>query len=120
MSYASLLINWCTIESYTESLPPDAYGKPVITWPVFVDPDVPCRLMATGGVELKIGAEIVVADYKLFLGDVVITERDRVWVTVKDPTGAWIFPILYEILLVKDIQDSADGHHKECFLKTSR
>ena len=119
MSYASLLINFCTIESFTEGAP-DAYGNKVITWPVLVDPDVPCRLMSTGGVELKIGAEIVVADYKLFLGDVAITEQDRVWVTVKDPAGAWIFPILYEILLVKDIQDSVDGHHKECYLRTSR
>ena len=119
MSYATLLINWCTIESYTLGAVDD-YGREEKDWPVLVDPSEPCRLMATSGVELKIGAEIVVADYKLFLGDVVITERDRVWVTVKDPTGAWIYPILYEILLIKDIQDGSDGHHKECFLRTAR
>ncbi len=119
MSYSSLLINWCTIESYTPGVV-DSYGRKDKDWPVLVDPDEPCRLMATSGVELKIGAEIVVADYKLFLGDVVITEQDRVWVTVKDPAGAWITPILYEILLVKDIQDGSDGHHKELFLRTAR
>ena len=81
--------------------------------------DIPCRLMATGGKEITIGAEVVVADYKLFLGDVVVTEQDRAYVWTKDPTGAWI-GVMYEMLMVKDIQDGANGHHKECYLRTVR
>ena len=60
--------------------------------------------------ELKGGAELVVADYLLFLGDVDVTEQDRV---VLDS-------ITYQILLVKDEQDGVDSHHREVLLKVSR
>ena len=72
--------------------------------------------MPVSGVEVKVGAELVIADYKLFLGDVTITEQDRVnvyWGT----TDVWV---MYEILLVMDRQDCADSHHKECLLRTVR
>lgn len=118
MSYATLLINWCTIQTYTAGIV-DGYGREAKDWPVLTDPDVPCRLMATGGTELHIGAEVVIADYKLFLGDVVITEQDRVYVVTKNPADMWI-GAYYDILMVKDIQDGSNGHHKECFLRTVR
>jgi len=72
--------------------------------------------MPVSGVEVKVGAELVVADYKLFLGDVTVTEQDRVniyWGTV----DAWV---MYEILLVMNRQDGIDSHHKECLLRTAR
>ena len=62
------------------------------------------------GVELKVGAEIVVADYKLFMEDVDITERDRVV----------LGGITYEILLVQDHQNGIDDHHKEVYMRVSR
>lgn len=173
MSYASLLINWCTVERHSQTnlvvgtdgndyyciaahtatandcpitgsdymlywkatggagvggvwalgvayvavASFDEYGNPVTVWALATDlGDVPCRLMAITGVELKVGAEIVVADYKLFLGDVTIYEQDRVWVYEGTIKG-WA---LYEILQVQDKQDSLDSHHKECFVRTSR
>ena len=110
-------VAWVLGTAYIATASFDAYGLPETVWELATDlPDVPCRLMATGGVELKIGKEVVIADYKLFLGDVTIYEQDRVWVYIGTVKG-WA---LYEILLVKDIQDGLDSHHKECFLRTVR
>jgi len=108
---------WVLGTAYVASNTTDAYGNPVIVWAIATGlGDEPCRLMSTGGRELKIGAELVIADYKLFLGDVTISEQDRVWVYAGTIKG-WA---LYEILLVKDIQDGVDSHHKECFLRSVR
>ena len=108
MSYTSLLIDICDIEYFTEAAPDD-YGNPALTWHVrYTDED--CRLVASGGREIKVGAEIVVADYKLFLGDVTITERDRVIM------GA----LTYEILLVQDYADSLASHHKQVWMRIAR
>jgi len=174
MSYADLLINWCTVERYSQvsvvvgtdgndyycilahtaavadkpiiganyttywtatggtgvgtvwvsgtayALSLDAYGQPVKEWGIADGlGDAPCRLMTTRGREILVGAEVVIADYKLFLKDVTITEQDRVNVCVKDPAGAWVYT-LYEILLVNNVQDGVDSHHKECYLRTVR
>lgn len=108
MSYKSLLINLCKIEYFTEGLP-DPYGHPDLTWHTRYD-DKECRLVASTGTELKVGAEIVVADYKLFLEDVTITEQDRVTIDSK----------VYEILLVQDYADSLASHHKQCWMRISR
>ena len=108
MSYTSLLIQTCTIEYFTEGLP-DNYGNPALTWhDRHTDED--CRLVASTGREIKVGAEIVVADYKLFLGDITITERDRVTIDT----------LVYEVLLVQDYADSIGSHHKQCWLRISR
>ena len=116
MSYSSLLINWASVWRYTEGALDD-YGNPIITWAIVPAlADIACRIMPVSGVELKVGAELVVADYQLFLEDVTITEQDKVyvyWGTV----DAWVE---YEILLVKDRQDGTDSHHKECLLRTVR
>ena len=126
MSYLSLLINECTVYRYPAGGAPDVYGIPAKNYVGVVvvgaeGIELPCRLMATGGVELHIGAEVVVADYKLFLENVEITEQDRVNVWVKDASGAWDVPgRMFEILLVKNMRDSVNGHHKECFLRTVR
>lgn len=108
MSFDSLLVNVCTVERYTEGVA-DNYGNPTLTWASHLSSE-PCRLMATTGKEVKIGAEIVIANYTLFLGDVDITEQDRVV----------IGSTTYEVLLVSDRQDSTGSHHKECFMVVSR
>ena len=127
MSYDSLLIEECTVFRYPAGGAPDAYGTPTKAFvPVVVVGDktgsgeLPCRLMAVSGVELTIGAEVVIADYKLFLYDVEITEQDEVFVWVRDPLGVWDAGRMFEILLVKNVKDSIDGHHKECFLRIAR
>ena len=66
--------------------------------------------MASTGREIKVGAEIVIADYKLFLSDVDITEQDRVV----------IGGLTYEVLLVQDYEDHTSSHHKQCWMRISR
>lgn len=108
MSYTSLLIDTCTVQRFSEGAQ-DAYGAPVLTWSDNLS-DIACRLQDGNGVELKVGTEIVVADFKLFLGDVDITEQDRVVIGT----------VTYEILLAKELQDGFNGHHKEVFLRVAR
>ena len=108
MSYTSLLIKNCTVERYTEGAPDD-YGPPVLTWADHLT-DEPCRLTSGGGREIKVGAELVVADYKLFVGDVDITEQDRIIID----------SLTYEILLVENYADGSSDHHKQCWLRISR
>ena len=108
MSYSSLLIDSCDVMRFTEGAIDD-YGHPIKTWAVYLD-DTACRLQAGAGKEIYVGAEVVIADYKLFLGDVDITEQDRVVLN----------SVTYEILLVADKQDGIDSHHKEVFMQTVR
>lgn len=108
MSYASLLIQICTIEYFTEGALDD-YGNPTLTWHVRYT-DEACRLVASSGREIKVGAEIVVADYNLFLGDITITEQDRVVIGGK----------AYEVLLVQNYADGLGNHHKQAWLRISR
>lgn len=108
MAYADLLINTATIQRHTVT-GTDEYGQPVYNWANHL-PDEPCRLMDAGGREIKVGAEVVIADYKLFLRDVDITEQDRVVIDT----------ITYEVLLVELRQNGVGGHHKECYLKVVR
>lgn len=125
MAYADLLINYVTGYRYTAGTPDD-YGQPTVgaSWDIITGlNDVPCRLMATTGIEVKTGAEVVIADYKLFMparpDDANFTEQDRAYVWVKDASDAWV-AVMYEVLLVKNIQDSVQGHHMECLLRTVR
>ena len=113
MSYTSLLINTCTAQRNTAGAQ-DAYGTPADTWADHLT-DIACRLKTGvggegGGMEVTVGAEVVIADYKLFLGDVDITEQDRVIID----------SITYEVLLVTDKQDGTGSHHKECFMRVVR
>lgn len=116
MSYASLLINSASVYRNTPGAV-DTYGQPADSWAVVPAlSDVACRIVPVSGVEVKVGAEVVIAEYQLFLGNVTITEQDKVyvyWGTV----DVWVE---YEILLVKDRQDGADSHHKELLLRTVR
>ena len=106
MSYADLLINTCTVSRYTEGAA-DAYGNPARTWADHLT-DIDCRWSTPVNREVKVGAEVVLADLQLFLNDVDITEHDRVAIST----------VTYEVLSVVERQDSATSHHKECFLRT--
>ena len=108
MSYDTLLISTCTTKRFTEGAA-DSYGNPIKTWPDNLT-NQPCRLSTPSGREIMVGAEVVVADYLLFIGDVDITEQDRVVIDT----------VAYEVLLVKSLQDSTSGHHRECYLRTVR
>ena len=114
MSYTELLINTGTVYRYTTGSQ-DAWGKPAETWAaVPALTDIACRLQADGGTEVRVGAEVVIADYRLFLGDIELTEQDRIEVTAGGST------VMYEILMVEDLQDGVDSHHKECLLQAVR
>ena len=108
MAFADLLINTCTVRRFTEGAVDD-YGVPVKTWADHLT-DEACRLTTPSGREIKVGAEVVLADFKIFLGDVDVTEQDRIE----------IGGISYEVLLVADRQDGSGSHHKECFVRTVR
>jgi len=108
VSYADLLISTCTVRRFTEGVA-DAYGRKERTWTDHLE-DEPCRLSASSGREITIGAEVVVADYKLFLGDVDITERDRVI----------LGGVTYQVLLVTNRQNGTADHHKEVYVQVVR
>ena len=117
MSFTSLLIETCTVRRYTTGAA-DSYGKPVETWADHLT-DQACRLMsgsrgigsaASAGREFQVGAELVVADYIMFIEDVDITEQDRV------VSGG----VTYEILMVADRADGTASHHREVWLKAVR
>ena len=107
MSFECLLIHTCTIEKNIGVA--DAYGQPADTWDDHLV-DEPCRLVTGAGRELTVGAEVVVADYKLFLNDVDVTEQHRV---VLDS-------VTYEILLVMRRANGFGNHHRECLMRTVR
>lgn len=108
MSFDDLLINTCTVKRFNDT-GTDVYGNPTGTWDDHLTSQ-DCRLMASSGREVVIGAKVVIADYKLFIADVDITEQDRVV----------IGSTTYEVLLVADRQDSTESHHKECYLRVVR
>ncbi len=108
MTYTSLLIDSCTTQRFTEGAA-GADGVPVRTWADNLT-DQACRLTTAKGRELKVGVEIVVADYRLFVQDIDIIEQDRVV----------IGSLTYEILLVEDYADSSSDHHKQVWLRISR
>ncbi len=115
MSYTTLLKDTCTVYEDTGTVQ-NAYGNIVADWqaiPALTDID--CRLESPmmrgeGGFEVKVGAEVVVADYKLFLASLGITEQHRV---ILDG-------VTYEVLMVESFSDFGSAHHKRCWLRTVR
>lgn len=105
MAYTDLLINTCTIRRFTEGAA-DVYGNPVKTWADHLT-DEPCRWSTPKHTEIKVGAEVVIADLQLFLEDVDVDEQDRV---VLDSAT-------YEVLSVVDRQNGVGNHHKEAYLR---
>lgn len=105
MSFGNLLINTCDIERFTEGVA-DSYGIPAKTWTVLHD-DEPCRHVFGQGREVRIGQEVVIVYDQLFVGDIDITEQDRVIID----TGT------YQVLAVVLRQDSFGSHHKHLYLE---
>jgi len=116
MSFDSLLIHTCDIGALTQGVA-DAYGTPAETWPLSYTSE-PCRLMSTTGREVKVGAKVMISDWKLFLdSSVTIDEQDRVSNIIDVSTGIVIDNSTFEVLLVQPRSDSVTGHHKEVFLQ---
>lgn len=112
MGFVDLLIHTCTTKRFAEGAAGD-YGAPTKTWSDNLVNQA-CRLEAPagaiGGREVNVGAEVVVADHRLFIENVDITEQDLVV----------IGGITYEVLLVEDFCDSTSVHHKRCWLRVVR
>lgn len=112
MSYTSLLIDTCTVRRYTEG-PVDGYGIPTETWADHLTGQA-CRLESLvdrePGKEVRVGAEIVIADYTLFVQDIDVTERDRVVID----------GLTYEVLFVESRSNGTTTHHKELQLRILR
>ena len=108
MSFDSLLINTATIQRFTEGAQ-DGYGNPIKTWADRV-PDVSCRLVASSGREVKVGAEVVIADNMVFFEDIDITEQDRIVID----------GVTYEAILVLFRQDATTDHHKQVYVRVAR
>ena len=107
MSFESLLIETCPVRRFVAGIADD-YGKPAKNWADHII-DEPCRLTPIANREVSTGAEVVLANYDLFIGDVDVTEQDRVIVS----------DITYEILSVM-LRKSMDVHHKELLMRTVR
>ena len=116
MSFASLLIHTCDIGALTQGVQDD-YGTPAETWPLSYTSE-PCRLMSTTGREVKVGAVVVISDWKLFLDvAVVIDEQDRVSNIIDVSTCIVIDSSTFEVILVVPRSDGVTGHHKEVLLQ---
>uniref|UniRef100_A0A6M3IYH0 Head-tail joining protein n=1 Tax=viral metagenome TaxID=1070528 RepID=A0A6M3IYH0_9ZZZZ len=105
MAYLDLLINKCTTQRRHPGLSDD-YGNPAPGWMDEL-PDIDCRWSTPSNREVKVGAEVVLADLQLFLGDVDITEQDRVILDMGT----------YEVLSAVSRQNGVGGHHMECLLR---
>ena len=105
MAFENLLINTCDIERFTEGIA-DGYGIPDKTWAV-EHANEPCRHVSGKGREVRIGQEVVIVYDQLFVGDIDITEQDRVIIDT----------VTYQVLAVVFRQDGVGAHHKQCFLE---
>lgn len=114
MSFASLLIHTCDIKRFTEGAA-DGYGNPAKTW-ANVYTTQPCRLVATGGREVKKDAEVVISNWQLFLDDsVTVSEQDRIS-NICYSDGTVLDGSTFEILLVQ-LRSSGTLHHYEMALQ---
>ena len=116
MSFATLLIHTCDIGSLSQ-VGADAYGLPVETWPLTYTSE-PCRLMSTTGREVKVGAEVMISDWKLFIDvSVIVDEQDRISNIIETASGIVIDTATFEVLMVQPRSNSTIGHHKELALQ---
>ena len=117
MTFASLLIHEADIKRFTLDGLTDAYGNPTGAWGN-VYADEPCRVVSTTGREVKIGAEVVISDWKLFVDNSVnVTEKDRLDNVRLRATGVVIDADTYEFILVQPRSDDANLHHSEIALQ---
>jgi len=117
MSYATLLIHLADIKRFTLDGGTDAYGNLTGAWGN-IYADEPCRLVSTTGREIRVGAEVVISDWKLFVDNsVYVTEQDRLDNIRLASTGVVIDISTYEFLLVQPRSDSLNRHHSELALQ---
>ena len=105
MTYDGLLINTCTIQRFTDGAA-DAYGNPARTWANHLVAQ-PCRQVYGKGVEVKVGAEVVIIYDELFLENIDVQVWDRVIIGANT----------YDIVSVIQRQNLTAQHHKHCFLQ---
>jgi len=116
MSFDALLIHTCDIGALAQGVVDD-YGNPAETWPLSYT-DQECRLMSTAGNEVKVGAEVMISDWTLFLpADITVDEQDRISNIKLRADSSVINAGTFEILLVKPRSDGVDEHHKELALR---
>ena len=116
MSFDELLIHTCDIGGLSQGVA-NNYGTRAKTWPITY-PDEPCRLVSTTGREVKVGAEVVISDWKLFVdAAVVVDEQDRVSDIKLRADGTVIDASTYEVILRQPRSDSVNGHHLELALR---
>lgn len=116
MSFDSLLIHTCDIGALSQG-GVGAYGTPAETWPLAYTTKE-CRMMSTTGREIKVGAKVMISDWKLFLPlDVTVDEQDRIFNIKMRATGVVLDASTYEILMVQPRSDSTTLHHKELALQ---
>lgn len=114
MALTDLLFQTCTIKRHSVDRYDD-YGNPEYLWSNYLT-NVPCRVNSSGGREVKVGAEVMLADYELFLSkdsdgyEADITEQD---VIVVDG-------VAYQVLLVEAFHQRDSYHHKKAFLRLVR
>lgn len=117
MSFDSLLIHTCDIGHLSQGAKDD-YGTPAETWLPLAYEGQPCRLMSTTGREVRVGAKVMISDWKMFLPlDVTIDEQDRVSNIKLRATGVVIDASTYEVLLVQPRSDDSNLHHSEVLLQ---
>ena len=115
MSFNSLLIHTCDISLLSQGAQ-DTYGTPAKTYTVTYS-DQPCRLVSTTGREVKVGTEVVISDWKLFVDNsVIVTEQDRVS-DIRLATGGVVDSSTFEILLVMPRNNGIGIHHLELALQ---
>ena len=117
MSFSSLLIHTCDIGRLSQGAVDD-YGFKAKTWLPLTYTTQPCRLVPTGGREVKVGAEVMISNWKLFVDNsVVVTEQDRVSNVLLASTGGIVNSSTFEILLVQPRSNGIGEHHLELALQ---
>lgn len=116
MSFDSLLIHTCDIGALAQGVA-DESGTPAETWPLAYTAKE-CRIMSTPGREIKVGAKVMISNWKMFLPlAVTVDEQDRISNIKMRATGVVMDASTYEILLVQPRSDSGSLHHWELALQ---
>ena len=116
MSFTSLMIHTCDIGILNQDAKDD-YGTPTKTWPLGYE-GVACRLVSTGGREVRIGARVMISDWKLFVDNLVdVDEQDQVSNIRLASTDGEINLATFEIILVQMRSNGIGEHHKELALQ---
>ncbi len=117
MSFDSLMIHTCDIGILNQAAKDD-YGTPAKTWPVAAYEGVSCRFVSTGGREVRVGAKVMISDWKLFVDNSVSVDvQDRVSNIRLASTDGIVDDSTFEIILVQMRSNGIGEHHKELSLQ---